>query len=109
MGVCAQHGDGYGTAVPDPRGQAAPPPSPSAMPALRPRCVSLLIFSSLSLLTSRVLAGVIAHVEMQTIVGQVMDTFRDRLYGLSCASDEMPSPVVMKVLSRTLPRLQEQR
>lgn len=47
-------------------------------------------------------AGVIAHVEMQTIVGQVMDTFRDRLYGLSCASDEMPSPVVMKVRSRAL-------
>ncbi|BGP26037.1 zn(2)-C6 transcription factor [Rhodotorula toruloides] len=43
--------------------------------------------------------GVIAHVEMQTIVGQVMDTFRDRLYGLSCASDEMPSPVVMKLFN----------
>lgn len=41
--------------------------------------------------------GVIAHVELQTIIGQVMDTFRDRLYGLSCASDEMPSQVVMKV------------
>lgn len=41
----------------------------------------------------------IAHVELQTIIGQVMDTFRDRLYGLSSASDEMPSPVVMKVES----------
>jgi len=28
-----------------------------------------------------------------------MDTFRDRLYGLSSASDEMPSAVVMKVSS----------
>lgn len=26
-----------------------------------------------------------------------MDTFRERIYGLSSASDEMPSPVVMKV------------
>lgn len=26
-----------------------------------------------------------------------MDTFRDRLYGLPSASDEMPSPTVMKV------------
>ncbi|GAA5953640.1 hypothetical protein JCM21900_003370 [Sporobolomyces salmonicolor] len=43
--------------------------------------------------------GVIAHVELQTIMGQVMDTFRDRLYGLSSASDEMPSPVVMKLFN----------
>ncbi|BGP41663.1 hypothetical protein JCM10449v2_005654 [Rhodotorula kratochvilovae] len=43
--------------------------------------------------------GVIAHVELQTIIGQVMDTFRDRLYGLSCASDEMPSQVVMKLFN----------
>ncbi|GAA5884889.1 hypothetical protein JCM16303_005337 [Sporobolomyces ruberrimus] len=43
--------------------------------------------------------GVIAHVELQTIIGQVMDTFRDRLYGLSSASDEMPSPVVMKLFN----------
>lgn len=31
------------------------------------------------------------------MIGQVMDTFRDRIYGLSSASDEMPSPVVLKV------------
>ncbi|GAA5942811.1 Zn(II)2Cys6 transcription factor [Sporobolomyces koalae] len=43
--------------------------------------------------------GVIAHVELQTIIGQVMDTFRDRLYGLSSASDEMPSPIVMKLFN----------
>ncbi|GAA5913599.1 Zn(II)2Cys6 transcription factor, partial [Sporobolomyces salmoneus] len=43
--------------------------------------------------------GVIAHVELQTIIGQVMDTFRDRLYGLSSASDDMPSPVVMKLFN----------
>ncbi|GAA5955855.1 hypothetical protein JCM3765_000017 [Sporobolomyces pararoseus] len=43
--------------------------------------------------------GVIAHVELQTIIGQVMDTFRDRLYGLSSASDEMPSSVVMKLFN----------
>ncbi|GAA5927886.1 hypothetical protein JCM3775_002755 [Rhodotorula graminis] len=43
--------------------------------------------------------GVIAHVELQTIIGQVMDTFRDRLYGLSCASDDMPSQVVMKLFN----------
>ncbi|GJN92676.1 hypothetical protein Rhopal_005711-T1 [Rhodotorula paludigena] len=43
--------------------------------------------------------GVIAHVELQTIIGQVMDTFRDRLYGLSCAGDEMPSQVVMKLFN----------
>lgn len=41
--------------------------------------------------------GVIAHLELQTIIGQVMDTFRDRIYGLSTASDEMPNPAVMKV------------
>lgn len=43
------------------------------------------------------LAGIIAHQELQSIIGQVMDTFRDRIYGLSSASDEMPSPVVLKV------------
>ncbi|GAA6064356.1 hypothetical protein JCM10212_001837 [Sporobolomyces blumeae] len=43
--------------------------------------------------------GVLAHVELQTIIGQVMDTFRDRLYGLSSASDEMPSPIVMKLFN----------
>ncbi|GAA6022022.1 hypothetical protein JCM11491_005496 [Sporobolomyces phaffii] len=43
--------------------------------------------------------GVIAHVELQTIIGQVMDTFRDRLYGLSSASDDMPSPIVMKLFN----------
>ena len=41
--------------------------------------------------------GIIAHQELQSIIGQVMDTFRDRIYGLSSASDEMPSPVVLKV------------
>lgn len=78
---------------------------------LHPQCLPFDLGASrsrpchpFSLLTL-VCAGVIAHVEMQTIVGQVMDTFRDRLYGLSCASDEMPSPVVMKVRSRPLPRL----
>lgn len=45
-------------------------------------------------------AGVIAHQELQSIIGQVMDTFRDRIYGLSSASDEMPSPVVLKVRFR---------
>lgn len=43
------------------------------------------------------LQGLIAHCELQSIVGQVMDTFRDRIYGLPGASDEMPSPVVTKV------------
>ena len=43
------------------------------------------------------IAGVIAHAELQEIVGQVMDTFRDRIYGLPSASDEMPSQTVMKV------------
>ncbi|GAA6038041.1 hypothetical protein JCM8097_007513 [Rhodosporidiobolus ruineniae] len=43
--------------------------------------------------------GVIAHVELQTIIGQVMDNFRDRIYGLSSASDEMPSQVVMKLFN----------
>ncbi|KAK4051785.1 hypothetical protein OIO90_004609 [Microbotryomycetes sp. JL221] len=43
--------------------------------------------------------GVIAHAEMQEIVGQVMDTFRDRIYGLPSASDEMPSPTVMKLFN----------
>jgi hypothetical protein len=49
---------------------------------------------------------VIAHQELQSIIGQVMDTFRDRIYGLSSASDEMPSSMVMKVcsLSRGLGR-----
>jgi hypothetical protein len=42
-------------------------------------------------------SGIIAHQELQSIIGQVMDTFRDRIYGLSSASDEMPSPVVLKV------------
>lgn len=43
------------------------------------------------------LAGLIAHAELQLINGQVMDTFRERIYGLASNSDEMPSPVVMKV------------
>ncbi|KAM0752863.1 hypothetical protein T439DRAFT_184423 [Meredithblackwellia eburnea MCA 4105] len=43
--------------------------------------------------------GVIAHQELQTIIGQVMDTFRERIYGLSTASDEMPSPIVMKLFN----------
>ncbi|KAL8276774.1 hypothetical protein RQP46_010830 [Phenoliferia psychrophenolica] len=43
--------------------------------------------------------GVIAHQELQSIIGQVMDTFRERIYGLSSASDEMPSPVVMKLFN----------
>lgn len=45
-------------------------------------------------------AGLLAHSELQVINGQVMDTFRDRIYGLSSASDEMPSAVVMKVRQR---------
>lgn len=44
--------------------------------------------------------GLLAHSELQVINGQVMDTFRDRIYGLSSASDEMPSQVVMKVSFR---------
>ncbi|KAI5474642.1 Zn(2)-C6 transcription factor [Pseudohyphozyma bogoriensis] len=43
--------------------------------------------------------GIIAHQELQSIIGQVMDTFRDRIYGLSSASDDMPSPVVMKMFN----------
>ncbi|KAK4047607.1 Phosphatidylinositol 4-kinase pik1alpha (PI4-kinase)(PtdIns-4-kinase) [Microbotryomycetes sp. JL201] len=43
--------------------------------------------------------GVIAHAELQEIVGQVMDTFRDRIYGLPSASDEMPSATVMKLFN----------
>lgn len=43
--------------------------------------------------------GIIAHQELQSIIGQVMDTFRDRIYGLSSASDEMPSPVVLKLFN----------
>lgn len=54
-------------------------------------------FRSFNLLINLSLTGVIAHVELQVIMGQVMDTFRDRIYGLSSAADEMPSPVVIKV------------
>ncbi|GAA93480.1 hypothetical protein E5Q_00121 [Mixia osmundae IAM 14324] len=43
--------------------------------------------------------GIIAHQELQAVVGQVMDTFRDRIYGLAAANDEMPSPVVMKLFN----------
>ncbi|SCV73644.1 BQ2448_6074 [Microbotryum intermedium] len=46
--------------------------------------------------------GVIAHQELQTIIGQVMDTFRDRIYGLSSASDEMPSATVMKIFNNRM-------
>ncbi|KDE06812.1 hypothetical protein MVLG_02849 [Microbotryum lychnidis-dioicae p1A1 Lamole] len=46
--------------------------------------------------------GVIAHQELQMIIGQVMDTFRDRIYGLSSASDEMPSATVMKIFNNRM-------
>lgn len=43
--------------------------------------------------------GIIAHQELQSVVTQVMDTFRDRIYGFAAASNEMPSPVVMKLFN----------
>ncbi|KAH8918335.1 hypothetical protein BT69DRAFT_1338248 [Atractiella rhizophila] len=43
--------------------------------------------------------GLIAHTELQSIMGQVMDTFRDRIYGVPEANDEMPSTVVMKLFN----------
>jgi hypothetical protein len=51
------------------------------------------------------LKGLIAHAELQLINGQVMDTFRERIYGLASNSDEMPSPVVMKVSHCSFTRL----
>lgn len=44
--------------------------------------------------------GIVAHVELQTIIGQVMDTFRDRIFGVAGASvDEVPSPIVIKLFT----------
>ena len=41
--------------------------------------------------------GIVAHQELQSIIGQVMDTFRDRIFGLPGATDDIPSPIVIRV------------
>ena len=47
--------------------------------------------------------GIVAHVELQTIIGQVMDTFRDRIFGAAgTGHEEVPSPIVIKLFTNRM-------
>lgn len=90
-----QYVSGHGPASPDSGHEGVADSPPSHVASVRCWCVGSFFF--FPTIANNGSVGVIAHHELQMVVGQVMETFRERIYGLSSASDEMPSPVVMKV------------